>query len=120
MAAGCLVPSSSKHASPAFLITKKDPSALPRLVCDQRELNLNTEPDKYLLPRIDDILYACAKGKYFAKIDMTNAFFQTKVMPSQRDLTAIRTPLGLYEWTVMPMGCKNAPATHQRRMEIAL
>lgn len=26
----------------------------------------------------------------------------------------------MYEWTVMPMGIRNAPATHQRRMEDAL
>ena len=51
---------------------------------------------------------------------MANDFFQTRVCPDQLPLTAIRTPLGLYEWTVMPMGCKNAPATHQRCMENAL
>ena len=51
---------------------------------------------------------------------MANDFFQTRVRPDQLPLTAIRTPLGIYEWTVMPMGCKNAPATHQRCMENAL
>src|SRR6202790_4745266 len=35
-------------------------------------------------------------------------------------LTAIRTPWGLYEWTVMPQGGCNAPATQQRRMTDAL
>ena len=33
---------------------------------------------------MDDILYACAKGKIFAKIDMTNAFFQPKALKSTR------------------------------------
>ena len=42
------------------------------------------------------------------------------MLPSEHTLTAIRTPLGPYEWIAMPMGCKNAPATLQRRMEIAL
>lgn len=118
--AGRLRVSSSKHASPAFLVAKSDPKALPRLVCDQRALNDNTEADKYPLPRVEDILADCTKGKIWAKIDMTNAFFQTRMRPDQIPLTAIKTPLGLYEWTVMPMGCKNAPATHQRRMETAL
>lgn len=51
---------------------------------------------------------------------MTNSFFQTRVHPDDIHLTAVRTPFGLYEWTVMPMGGTNAPATHQRRMNDAL
>ena len=69
---------------------------------------------------MDDILYACAKGKIFAKIDMTNAFFQTPMHPDDIHLTAVSTPFGLFEWNVMPMGLSNSPATHQRRMYKAL
>ncbi|PSS03898.1 hypothetical protein PHLCEN_2v3942, partial [Hermanssonia centrifuga] len=87
LAAGRLRPSSSPYASPAFLI-----------------------------PKTDQILSDCGKGKFFAKIDMTNSFFQTRVHPDDVPLTAVTTPFGLYEWTVMPQGCRNAPATHQRRM----
>lgn len=34
--------------------------------------------------------------------------------------TAIKTPWGLFEWTVMPQGLCNAPATHQARVNEAL
>lgn len=118
--AGRIRPSSSSVSSPAFLIPKKDPAALPRWVNDYRRLNANTVPDVHPLPRIDDVLADCARGKFWAKIDMTNSFFQTKVHPDDIHLTAVTTPFGLYEWTVMPMGCRNAPATHQRRMFAAL
>ena len=118
--AGRLHPSNSSHSSPAFIILKADPTALPRWVNDFRELNLNAVPDNHPLPKIEEILRDCAKGKLFAKIDMTNAFFQTKVHPNDVKWLAIHTPWGLYEWLVMPMGVCNAPAVHQCRMACAL
>ena len=51
---------------------------------------------------------------------MTNSFFQTRVHPDNIPLTAVTTPFGLYEWTVMPQGLKNSPPIHQRRMNLAL
>ena len=51
---------------------------------------------------------------------MTTSFFQTRVHPDDVKFTAVMAPFGLYEWVVMPMGCKNAPVTHQRRMNQAL
>ena len=114
IAAGPLRPSSSMHSSPAFIIPKPDPTVLPRWVNDYRQLNLNTVPDNHPLPRIDKILRDCTKGKIFGKIDMTNSFFQMKVHPDDIHLMATLTPWGLYEWMVMPMGVRNAPACHQR------
>ena len=123
--AGRIRPSSSEYASPAFCVPKyrdgvPDLTVPPRWVNDYRDLNANTIRDNFPLPRVDDILADCAKGKIFGKMDMTNSFFQTRVHPDDIHLTAVRTPWGLYEWTVMPMGGCNAPSTHQRRMTDAL
>jgi hypothetical protein len=71
-------------------------------VNDYRALNANTVPDNHPLPRIDEILRNCAKGKIFGKIDMTNSFFQTRIHPDDIKYTATNTPEGLHEWTVMP------------------
>ena len=117
---GRIRPSNSPYASPAFLIPKADKTATPRWVNDYRQLNANTITDSFPLPRIDDILNDCAKGKIWAKIDMTNAFFQTRMHPDDVKYTAVNTPLGLYEWLVMPQGLRNAPSIHQRRVTNAL
>jgi len=117
---GRIRPSNSAHASPAFLVPKSDTVVLPRWVNDYRALNTNTVTDAHPLPRIDDILADCAKGKIWSKMDMTNSFFQTRVHPDDVHLTAVTTPLGLYEWLEMPMGLHNSPAIHQRHMTAAL
>ena len=63
---------------------------------------------------MDDIIADCAKGKIWGTIDMTDSFFQTRIHPDDIHKTAVSTPLGAYEWTVMPMGFRNSPATQQR------
>jgi len=125
LAAGRIRPSSSPFSSPAFCIPKfrdglPDLTVDPRWVNDYRALNSNTIRDNFPLPRVDDILADCGKGKIFGKMDMTNSFFQTLMHPDDIHLTAVRTPWGLYEWVVMPMGGCNAPSTHQQRMTDAL
>lgn len=119
-AAGRIRPSSSAYTSPSFIVPKLDPNVLPRWVNDFRALNRITVPDNYPLPCIDDILADAAKGKIWGKIDMTNSFFQTLVNPDHVKYTATLTPFGLWEWVVMPMGLRNSPATHQRRVTMAL
>ncbi|RDB23650.1 Transposon Tf2-9 polyprotein [Hypsizygus marmoreus] len=120
VAAGRIRPSSSPFTSPSFIVPKSDPNVLPRWVNDFRVLNKVTTPDNYPLPRIDDILADCAKGSIWGKIDMTNSFFQTLMNPEHIKYTATLTPFGLWEWVVMPMGLRNSPATHQRRVTLAL
>ncbi|SCZ91581.1 BZ3500_MvSof-1268-A1-R1_Chr1-2g01503 [Microbotryum saponariae] len=99
---------------------EKDESILPRWVCDYRELNEGTVRDRTPLPLPDEILSVCSKARFWGKIDMTNSFFQTKMAEDDITKTAVTTPWGLFEWTVMPMGLCNAPATHQRRVNEAL
>ena len=117
---GFIRPSSSSFASPSFIVPKKDPKAVPRWVCDYRQLNANTVPDNYPLPRIAEILADCGKGKIWSTIDMTDSFFQTRIHPDDIHKTAITTPLGAYEWCVMPMGLRNSPPNHQRRVMTTL
>ena len=79
--AGCIRLSSSEYASLVFCVPKyiarvPDLTVDPRWVNDYHALNSNTVRDSFPLPRVDDILADCGKGKIFGKMDMTNSFFQ--------------------------------------------
>jgi len=87
--AGRIRPSNSAHASPAFIVPKSDPTVLPRWVNDYRMLNANTVLDAHPLPRVDDILADCARGKIWSKLDMTNSFSK----PGYIQTTCISPPL---------------------------
>jgi len=120
VAADQIQPSSSPYASLSFIIPKADPTVLPQWVNNHWHLNRLTVPNNYPLPRINDILADCVKGKIWGKIDMMNSFFQTLVHPDDIKYTATLTPFGLWEWVVMPMGMWNSLATHQRRITLML
>jgi hypothetical protein len=79
--AGQIRPSNSSHASPAFIVPKSDTTLLPCWVNDYRMLNANTALDAHPLPRVDDILADCTKGKIWSKLDMTNSFSKPVSIP---------------------------------------
>ena len=85
-----------------------------------RVLNSNTVLDSYPLPHVNDILANCVKGHIWSCLDMMNSFFHTWVHSDDIHLTAVTTPFGLYEWTVMPQGLKNVPPIHPHWMNATL
>ncbi|KAL0420282.1 UNVERIFIED_CONTAM: Transposon Tf2-12 polyprotein [Sesamum latifolium] len=50
-------------------------------------------------------------------MDGSSGYNQIRMAPTDEDLTAFRTPKGIYCYKVMPFGLKNAGATYQRAMQ---
>lgn len=118
VAQGILKESCSPWASPAVIVLKKDGSV--RFCCDYRKLNSVTHRDAYPLPRVEESLDALGQACLFSSLDLTSGYFQVAVEEEDQEKTAVTTPFGLFQWTRMPFGLCNAPATFQRLMESVL
>jgi hypothetical protein len=105
-------------------VTPKKPDASGkrkwRIVVDFRKLNDVTVGDSFPIPVISEILDALGKSKYFSTIDCANGFLQVPVRLEDQAKTAFSTREGHFQYTRMPFGLKEAPATFQRLMTSSL
>ncbi|MBW0509748.1 hypothetical protein O181_049463 [Austropuccinia psidii MF-1] len=86
------------------------------LVEDIRALNTYTAPDRYPIPIIQEIWTQLSKAKYITSMDALTVFHQNILTHKTRKLARIITHCGIYEYSIMPFGIKNAPSHHQRMM----
>jgi len=87
---------------------------------DYCRLNSVTVKDSYPLPRIDDSINALSGSSWFSTLDLASGYWQVEVEEKDRPKTAFTAGSGLYQFTVMPFGLCNAPATFERLMERVL
>uniref|UniRef100_A0A1Y1NGJ5 RNA-directed DNA polymerase n=1 Tax=Photinus pyralis TaxID=7054 RepID=A0A1Y1NGJ5_PHOPY len=116
---GVIEKSCSAWSSPVLLVPKKDGSQ--RFCVDFRQLNQVSERDAYPLPFMSSILSKLGSTKYISSLDIKSAYWQVALDEESKQYTAFTVPgRGLYQFTRLPYGLHNAPATFQRLVDVVL
>ena len=110
---GYIEKSNGVYASALVLVRKKGEGL--RVCVDYEALNKDTEPDKYPIPRIDELIdqVGRCKAKVFLALDLMKGYHQVKVKEEDKYKTAFVRHHGLYQYRRMPFGLTNTPATFQ-------
>ena len=110
--------SHSEWASAPLPVPKKDGSI--RLAIDFRQVNEQCQGDAYPMKRIDEIVEKLFGANIFSKIDLVKGYYQVRIHPKDRHITAFRFGKKLYQFRRMPFGLNSAPQTFQRLMNKVL
>ena len=115
---GVIEPSDSPWCSPLVPVKKKDGTV--RWAVDFRRVNACLEQDSYPLPRIQQLLEKAGGHQVYSALDATQAYFNIRIEPKSRKVTAFATPNGLYQFRRMPFGLSVSPAVYSRFIAVAL
>jgi hypothetical protein len=87
-----------------------------RMCVDYTGLNKACPKVPYPLPHIDQIVDSTAGCETLSFLDAYSGYHQIKMKESDQLATSFITPFGMYCYTTMPFGLRNAGATYQRCM----
>ena len=111
---GYLCSSKSPMASPFFFVDKKDGNLHP--VQDYQALNDIAIKNTVPLPLIPEVIGKLRRACYYTKFDACWGYNNIRIKEGDEWKAAFKTPLGLFEPTVMTFGLCNARATFQTIM----
>ena len=86
------------------------------MVINYKPLNKVLRWIRYPLPNKQELVKNLYKAVIFSKFDMKSGYYQIRIKEEDKYKTAFVVSFGHYEWNVMPMGLKNAPAEFQNIM----
>ncbi len=116
--AGIIEPSVSNWTSPLLILEKKSQPGEYRIAIDYKHINKVVKPMFYPLPTLDTVIDSISQNrpKIFSTLDMISGYYQIKLTDESKEKSAFSTHMGAFQFTRMPNGLKNAPASYQLAM----
>ncbi|XP_022027130.1 protein NYNRIN-like [Helianthus annuus] len=95
----------------------KTPDGTWRMCIDFKDLNKACPKDAYPLPEIDLKVDSLVPYRFKCFLDAYKGYHQIKMSKEDEEKTAFHTDVGIFCYTKMPFGLRNAGATYQRLMD---
>ena len=110
----------SDWAAPIVTVLKSDKESVR--ICGDFRITVNpvSKLDKYPIPKVEDLFASMKKGKYFTKLDLSQAYQQLPLDDDSKKYVVINTHKGLFRYTRLPYGISSAPGIFQRVIESLL
>jgi hypothetical protein len=88
-----------------------------RMCVDYTDLNKHCPKDPFGLPRIDQVIDSTAGCELLCFLNCYSGYHQIAIKEEDQEKTAFITPFGVYCYTTMSFGLKNAGANYQRAIQ---
>ena len=111
---GILEPSMAPYSNRWFTVPKK--SGALRFIQDMQPANKVTIRNKRSGPIVDEVAEAFAGHAIYSIGDLYSGYDQFQLAAESRDLTTMKTPLGLVRMCTLPQGATNSVAHMQNAM----
>lgn len=111
---GILEPSMAPYSNRWFTVPKK--SGALRFIQDMQPANKVTIRNKGSGPIVDEVAEAFAGQAIYSIGDLYSGYDQFQLAKESRDLTTMKTPLGLLRMCTLPQGATNSVAHMQNAM----
>ncbi|XP_035844008.1 uncharacterized protein LOC118490461 [Helianthus annuus] len=95
----------------------KKPDGTWRMCIDFKDLNKACPKDAYPLPEIDLKVNSLVPYRFKCFLDAYKGYHQIKMSKEDEEKTVFNTDVGIFCYTKMPFGLRNAGATYQRLMD---
>ena len=110
----------SEWAAPIVAVLKRDKKSVR--ICGDFSVTINpvSKLDRYPIPKVEDLFARLRKGRYFSKLDLSQAYQQLPLDEHSKKYVVINTHRGLFRYTRLPFGISSAPGIFQRVIESIL
>ena len=109
--------SNAAYYSQVHMVPKPEPGDW-RPCMDFRNLNKATNPGKGVVPNIRELFNRIGQKspQKFSKFDLTKGYHQGSLAEGSKELTALTTAMGVFEWNRIPVGLMSAGGHFQREI----